>query len=341
MFLVSCLCPPCGISFARLKRITLICALASLTATWDAGAVLATGIEAIVHDSVITFDQVQKLTSQTADVLRKQYANKPEEFQKRMGEVRQENLEKLMSRELILHEFKKAGYSLPDSVINDIVEARLKDQFGDRRNATKNLQARGLTYEKFREQERERFIVEAMRNKNISSEIIVSPQKIEDYYKAHPDDFKLEDQVKMRMIVRGKTAPSGSSTNAPDTRKLFEEILTQLKGGASFAEMATLYSQGSEAKSGGERAWEMIPDLRTELREPVSRLNPGQLSDIIETPEAFYLLKIEEKKPAHVQALAEVRTQIEQELSIRERDRLEKQWIERLKKKTFVRYFQF
>jgi hypothetical protein len=37
--------------------------------------------------------------------------------------------------------------------------------------------------------------------------------------------------------------------------------------------------------------------------------------------------------------LKEVRDQIEGILMGRERDRLQKQWVERLKKKTFVRYF--
>jgi len=306
-----------------------------LTLAWDAGAVLVTGIKAIVHDSVITYDEVEMLTAQTADVLRRQYAGKPEEFQKRMNQAREENLDKLLARELILHEFKTAGYSMPDSVINDMVESRLKSAFGDRRTATKTLQARGITYEKFREQERERFIVDAMRNKNISSEIMISPQKIETYYHDNPDKFKMEDQVKMRLIVLSKS----STNNSADARKLADEIHAKLKAGADFAEMASTYSQGSERSKGGERPWDVVSELRSELSAAASKLQPGEISDVIETTESCYILKVEEKKAAYVKALAEVREDIERDLKVKERDRLEKQWIERLRKKTFVRYF--
>jgi peptidyl-prolyl cis-trans isomerase SurA len=313
----------------------LIIAGVILATAWQAGAVLATGIKAIVHDSVITYDEVEALTAQTADVLRRQYARQPEEFQKRINQAREENLEKLLAHHLILHEFKTAGYALPDSVINDVVEARLKNAFGDRRTATKTLQARGMTYEKFRDQEKERFIVDAMRNKNISSEIIISPHKIETYYATNPDKFRLEDQVKMRLIVLTKSA----DPKAPDARKLADEILLQLKGGAPFAEMASTYSQGAERAKGGERPWDTISELRSELSEAVSKMQPGEISEVIETAESCYILQVEEKKASHVKALADVREQIERELRIQERERLDKQWIERLKKKTFVRYF--
>ncbi len=296
---------------------------------------LATGINAIVHDSVVTYEQVGSLTDQTADVLRRQYARQPEEFGKRMAKAREENLEKLTSRELILHEFQTAGYALPDSVINDIVESRLRAMFGDRRTAAKTLQARGMNFEKFRQQEKDRFIVDAMRNKNISAEIMISPVKIEAYYKAHPGQFKVEDQVKMRLIALNKS----SDTNALDARKMCEEILSQIKAGASFAEMATNYSQGAEAKRGGERPWDVISELRKELGDAARALKPGEVSDVIETPESCYLVKIEDKKVEHVKPLADVREEIERDLLTQERDRLEKQWIAKLRKKTFVRYF--
>ena len=50
-------------------------------------------------------------------------------------------------------------------------------------------------------------------------------------------------------------------------------------------------------------------------------------------------MKVEEARVAHVKALAEVRDEIEKNLVLSERERIEKQWIEKLKKKTFVRYF--
>ena len=63
------------------------------------------------------------------------------------------------------------------------------------------------------------------------------------------------------------------------------------------------------------------------------------MSEVIDAPEACYLMQLEDRKPAHIRSLSEVRQEIEDILLRAERQRLQDQWIERLKKKTFVRYF--
>jgi parvulin-like peptidyl-prolyl isomerase len=68
-------------------------------------------------------------------------------------------------------------------------------------------------------------------------------------------------------------------------------------------------------------------------------LKPGEKSGVIETPEACYLMLVEDKRPEHIKPLNEVRDDIEKTLLAQEGNRLQKQWIDRLKKKTFVRYF--
>src|SRR5215469_9326028 len=173
-------------------------------------AELVNGIQAIVHDSVITYEDVEILTAQTASVLSRQYGNNPEMFRQKMSDARADNLEKLLRQELILHDFKTAGYNLPESILDEEVERRIRSRYGDRMTATKTLQAEGITLEKFRQRVRDQIIVEALTQKNVSSEIIISPYKVETYYSAHTDEFKVEDEVKLRMIVL---------TNAPTAHK--------------------------------------------------------------------------------------------------------------------------
>ena len=299
-------------------------------------AELADGIKAVVHDSVITYLDVEDLTVQTRDVLLRQFRTQPDEFQKKMDEARGDNLEKLLSRQLILQDFKTAGYNLPESVIDELVQERIHAKYGDRATLTKTLQAEGITYEKFRQQVREQFIVEALRQKNISSEIIISPHKIETYYLAHSHDFKVEDEVKLRMIVLDKSSDPG----APSPKALAQEILGKLKEGATFAEMATIHSSDlKRAKQGGDWDWVERSVLRKELADTAFSLKPGELSGVIETPEACYLMLVENARLSHTRSLGEVREQIERNLLLEERNRLEKHWIDKLKKKTFFRYF--
>jgi hypothetical protein len=63
------------------------------------------------------------------------------------------------------------------------------------------------------------------------------------------------------------------------------------------------------------------------------------VSDVVETPDACYLMLVEQTRLAHVKPLADVRDQIEKNLRAQEQSRLEKQWIAKLKAKTFILYF--
>lgn len=319
-----------------MRTLRLIALAASCGLPLCADAELVTGIKAVVHDSVITVQEVEFAAAPQVDRLRWQHRNQPDVFQKRVVEVLNDNLEQLLERQLILRDFESAGYNLPESIIDEVVQERLREQFGgDRTTLTKTLQAEGVTHEKFRQRLRSQFIIEALRAKNISAEVVMSPHKIERYYLDHQDKFQTEDRAKLRMISLGK--PAGA--DAASTRALAEEILRKIKEGATFAEMAAVYSQDASRSRGGERGWEEVAALRQELRDAASALKPGEVSGVIETPEVFYLLLVEEKSPAHVKPLGDVRDEIERTLQIEERARLQKRYIDKLRAKTFVRYF--
>src|SRR5690242_11054241 len=93
---------------------------------------LINAIEAIVVDSVITYLEVNARNEQGAETLARTYRGQPAEFEKKFREMQGENLEELVKRQLILHEFKRAGYSLPETVLDDLVNENIKADFGDR-----------------------------------------------------------------------------------------------------------------------------------------------------------------------------------------------------------------
>lgn len=296
---------------------------------------LSDGIDALVHDSLITYYDVENATLAARDDLRRQYASQPDVYEKKVSEAAKENLEQLIERQLILRDFETAGYQLPESIIDEQLNQYIKERYGDRVTLTKTLQQQGITFEKFRQQYKDRFIIEQMRYQKVSKEIIISPHKVETYYLEHTNDFAVEDQVKLRMIVLNK--PASGDTN--ETRKLADEILGKLNEGASFADMASVYSQGSQAKQGGDWGWVEKSVLRKELADVAFSMKAGEKSGVIETPEADYIMLVEDKRVQHVKPLNDVRAEIETTLLAKERARLQQQWIEKLRKKTFVSYF--
>jgi parvulin-like peptidyl-prolyl isomerase len=248
------------------------------------------------------------------------------------------NLDHLVNNRLILEEFKT--YNVPETILDKDVEKHIQERiqkefYGDRTKMIKTLQAEGMTLEQLRRQTRERFIESALRQKNVGAELIISPHKVEAYYLAHKDDFKQDDEVRLRVIVLNRSADS----SAPDAKKLGEEIVLKLKEGADFKEMARTYSQ-QQSRPEGDWGWYKTKELRKEFSEAASKLKAGENSGVLDTSEACYVLKVEERKVANYKSLGDVREDIERDLRLQEESRLERQWIAKLKKKTFVKYYQ-
>jgi len=291
------------------------------------------GIAALVGSSLITFEQVQRLTARPLEVYRAQYASQPEVLRQRLLELQRQAVERLVERRLILQEFDDLKINIPETIIADQVNQEIKERFGDRATLTRSLQEQGITFETYRRDIREQFIEMVMRNRNVPRDILISPGRIEKFYRENEEKFRINDQVKLRMIVIEK------SRTPVDAQRLGREILSKLDDGADFAEMASVYSDGSQAKEGGSWGWVDRKVLREDLAEIAFKLPAGKRSDLIEKAEGVYIMLVEEARTAHVRPIEDVREEIEKGLVTAERTRLEKQWIERLRKKSFIRFF--
>lgn len=292
------------------------------------------GIKGVVANRIVTYSEVEDYTRPAADSLRREYYGQPQVLQQKMNQALNDSLEQLIERLLILRSFDTEGYKLPDGVVDELVKERIKERFGDRITFMKTLQAQGMTVEQFRKQVRDQYIESALRHQHVQQQIFVSPYKVETYYKAHQEDFRVQDEVKLRMIVLPKKDPSDTNTV-----KLAQEIEAQVKSGTPFKEMAETYSQGSQQHQGGDWGWVERSVLRKELADVAFKLKPGTVSDPVVTSDTVYLMKVEGARPAHVRPLTEVASEIEKTLRIQEQAKLQKKWIESLKKKTFIRYF--
>jgi peptidyl-prolyl cis-trans isomerase SurA len=267
------------------------------------------------------------------EVARRQARGDRDVFVKKYNEVMADSLEQLVERQLILRDFEASGFNLPESIIDEAIQDRIKERFGDRKTMTKTLQAQGIRYEQFRKQMRDQIVVEALRGRNVSAAVIISPYKIEKYYEGRQQDYMVKNQVKLRMI----TLPKNSEADL-EARKLADEIAGKVREGASFAEMAGVYSQDGQRTQGGDRGWVEQGGLRTEIDEAAFKLKAGEVA-VVETTQTCYVIKVDEVKPAHVRPLSELWENIEKELLVQERARLAKQYTDRLRKKTFIRYF--
>jgi peptidyl-prolyl cis-trans isomerase SurA len=314
----------------------LFCAVALLTWLTPSRAAapdLVNGIAVIVGEAVITYKDVQIAMEEDLDMLERRYAAQPQVYAQKAAELEKVRLEDMVENQLVLQEFKKAGYSVPESYFQGRIDEEIR-KYRDRLTLTRTLQAQGITFETWRTRIREREILRLMWQQKVPHEPLISPTKIENYYVQHRDEYKMEDQAKLRLIVL---------TNSPNAfyspKKVAEEIIAKLDQKVPFEELARVYSNGSQAQDGGDWGWVQKNALREELRNVAFSLEPGQHSGVIETPSAVYVMLVEDKKVTYTKSLSEVRDEVEAVLKAEETKRLRNQWIAQLKSKAFIRYF--
>lgn len=325
-----------------MKRFCLFAIILVSTIFRGTGAdpVLLNGIAAIVNDKIITKEDVESFKRLELSALLQQRARSgaramAPEWGQRELEIKQRGLEELIDRELILSEFRQKGYNLPESLIQDLVKERIRKEFGDRRALLKELQEQGRSTEEFRRRIREDLVISQMNFFNVREKIVISPKKIEAYYKTNETKFKLLDQVRLRMILINP-----KSRGLEPARKLASEIVTKVRAGAKFADLARENSDDTFRTRGGDRGWieDKEDNLRKELRAVAFKLNAGQVSDPVELEGAIFVLAVEEKRAAGLMPLNDVRNEIEGTLRAEEQQRIRMGWIKRLREKSFVRY---
>ena len=291
------------------------------------------GIAAVVNSEVITFSQVRELVAPKERAAREQY--KGQELVEKVKEVRLAAINDLIDRQLILQEFKKNKFQLPEYVIDERINAVVRDEFGGDRSAfTRTLAAQGYTLEKFKQQQRDIVIVQEMRRSALKGMSVTVPEaKIAEDYRAHLEDYTSEEQIKLRMIVVKK------SLSGEGKRKMIDEIREKITGGAEFADLARMYSEDTTQESGGDWGWINRRTLNESLTKLAFSLKPGQVSEVVELGGNYYLLFMEAKKATTTKPLKEVHDEIEKRLLQQERQKAQQEWLLKLRKKAFVKMF--
>lgn len=156
-------------------------------------------------------------------------------------------------------------------------------------------------------------------DKDVENKIKVSDADIQKYYTDNQSQFRTPEQVRARHILI-KTPAVGADGKVDQkgvdaARAKAQDILKQIKAGGNFAELAKKYSDDpGSAQNGGELPpfgqGQMVP----EFEKVAFAQNPGQISDLVQTTFGFHIIQTQEKMPARVKPLAEVKADIEQQV---------------------------
>jgi len=127
-------------------------------------------------------------------------------------------------------------------------------------------------------------------------------------YRAKPDKFKAQEEVKIRHILLAE--------KTPESKAKAEEVLAELKKGADFATLAKERSADTgSAPKGGELGYfskgRMVPEFETAA---FALQKPGETSGLVETKFGYHILKLDDRKPERIRTFDEVRDELMKEM---------------------------
>ena len=137
----------------------------------------------------------------------------------------------------------------------------------------------------------------------------VREREVRRYYKKNTESYVTPPQIKARHILLKLPQDSPKETLTEKQQQL-EKLLTQIKSGSSFEELAREHSEDGTAADGGDLGWfkpgEMVPAFDT----AAFALAAGEVSDIVQSPFGLHLIKVDELKEEITKSLDEARDEI-------------------------------
>jgi peptidyl-prolyl cis-trans isomerase C/foldase protein PrsA len=161
----------------------------------------------------------------------------------------------------------------------------------------------------------------------------VAPPKhkeVTEYYRKNKEQFRRPEIVRAGHIVKNVDEKADEATALAAIQK----VQGELKGGASFEELADRYSDC--AGNRGELGWVPRGQMVQEFEDVIFSLKENAVSDIFRTVFGFHIAKVYEKKPEGFSDFGEVREAIEKSLHRQKQERAVENFLDRLRAKAVI-----
>lgn len=301
-----------------------------LSAQVACAASLIDKIAAVVNEDIITESELKESMLPFIADYRLRYGE--EGLEQKMDEARQDALNRLIEEKLIFQEAKKRKVMVDDFEIQERLED-VKQRFDSDEEFYKAISASGVTIARLKKKYEEQIMMRKLVNGIIASRVSISPTQVTAYYYGNIKDFSMPDMVRFKVLL---VKPLDQET-LYSARKLAEDILKRIGQGEDFDMLANQFSQGPNTDKGGDMGYMPAGSTIPEIENAISQLNPGEISNIIETGSGFYIVMVLDKKQAGTVPIIEVSDIIKERLFQRESELTLREFVGKLKEDAYIK----
>lgn len=243
-------------------------------------------IAAVVNDQLILESELQKELEFTIEHLQSSRAKIPPK-----SLLREKVLEHLILQKLQMWMAKKSGINIDDEQLNDAIRKIASSNNLSISQLGEAINSQGGDFEQFREKIRNDLLVRQLTTRFVAQKINVSQKEVDNYLFNLKNSEKADKKFRVAHLLIG-TPEAASTEQIKETRKKAQEVLDKINNGADFTEMVVSYSDGAQALKGGVLDWRTEMQLPTIFANIVPSMEKGQVSEIINSPSGFHIIKL-------------------------------------------------
>jgi parvulin-like peptidyl-prolyl isomerase len=233
-------------------------------------------------------------------------------------------LNKLIETELLLHQAAMRGLTVSEEELDREIQQLKLDYPRDTLNEA--LDKIGVKLEEWKEDHREKLLIDKLIQQEVDSVIHVSEDDIREHYKANMEQYQQPLMVRARQIVVATEAEADS-------------LRTRLSRGEDFAELAKLHSLSPDAANGGDLGVFAKGQMPEQFDDIVFRYRVGRVSKVVHSPYGYHLFRVDERIRPRTLSMEEAQDTIKATIFQKRQEAFFKEWLGSLKEEARIDIF--
>ncbi|MCX7944812.1 MAG: peptidylprolyl isomerase [Deltaproteobacteria bacterium] len=287
--------------------------------------ILVDRVVARVENEIILLSDLSKMVEMlTGDKI--EYTDDDPKVSKLYSNV----LSEMIEDKIIQMELKKMGQDITESEIGLAIEGVKKQRGLSDEKFAELLIKEGLSFEQYKDELRRQLRRTKFMEIRIRQKVKVTDEDAKLFYNQEFNPSKMKKLYDISVIF---VSSLNDKANEKRSLEKIESVRRELAMNSDFAELAKRYSDHPSAASGGHIGKISKGDMREEFERIIFSLGEGEISEIIKSPEGFYVFKVNKISYPEIKEFDEAKEDIKKMLIEKETNKQFSYVIDTLKKK--------
>jgi peptidyl-prolyl cis-trans isomerase SurA len=292
-------------------------------------------IVARVNNEIITRSSYQHEQQQLLDEAKQQ---DPAHADQIAAEESKDVLRGLIDRQLLLQKGKDLEITADTELIKQLDEMRKQMKMDSMEDLEKAAEAQGVSFEDFKQDMRSKIITQQVIQHEVGGRINISKDEEQKFYEQHKSDLEHPEQVRLSEILISTDQAGDDPQKIAAAGTKANDLLKQIRAGASFEDVAKKSSDGTTAAEGGDLG---DPFERGKLAKPLEdatfAMKKGDVSDVIRTKQGFVILKVTDHQMAGVPAMNEIENKLQEAVYMQKLQPALRDYLTKLREDAYIR----